>query len=82
MELHELALDDIDKWSSHGSRDQGEKEQVRALLLGMRSRGLLDGQALLAEMKKRGHGRHALKMLKEQIDKTYREPGLDDEHPR
>ena len=45
---------------------------MRALLLGMRSRGLLDGQALLAEMKKRGHGTHAMKMLKEQIDKTRR----------
>ena len=80
-ELHELAMEDIDRWASHGSRDHDEEEKVRALLLGMRSRGLLDGHALLAEMKKRGHGTHALKMLKEQIDKTYRETRLDDEHP-
>lgn len=79
-ELYEQALEDIDRWASHGPRDRDEVEKVRALLLGMRSRGLLDGEALLAEMKRRGHGTHALKMLKELIDKTYREPGADDEH--
>ncbi len=74
-ERYETALEDIDRWASHGSRDAHEEDQVRALLLDMRCRGLLDGTAVLAEIRRRGRGTHALRSLEELLATTYREPG-------
>jgi hypothetical protein len=55
---------------------------VRAVLRRLRSRGQLDGKALVAEMKKRGHSAQALRLLNQYIEETYREPAPDPNEER
>jgi hypothetical protein len=76
-DLYQRALDGIDQWASDDWRDPDQQTKVRTILRGLRSHGLLDGVALVAEMKKRGHSGQALKLLREHIEETYREPLSD-----
>jgi hypothetical protein len=69
--IHDLGL-------RAGWQDRDGEGRTRNYLLGLRVGGALDRQALLAEMRARGHDDVAVRRLDRLIDKTYREPGA---HP-
>ena len=76
-DFYERSLEGIDQWASDDWRDPDGEAKLRTILRGLRSHGLLDGVALVAEMRKRGHSGQALKLLNEHIEATYREPLSD-----
>lgn len=80
-ELYEQAIDGIDRWARYDWQNRDGEARLRTILLGLRSRGLLDGKALMADMKQRGHDGRALKLLNQLIEKAYREAGLDADLP-
>ncbi len=81
-EFYDRAIEVIDRWASYDWRDGDEEATVRAVLRRLRSRGQLDGKALVAEMKKRGHSAQALRLLNQYIEETFREPAPDPNEER
>jgi hypothetical protein len=70
-------LDRIDYYlGAHGWRDRHAEGTVRNLLLGLRQGGQLDLNALLDDMRARGHDADALRTFNRLIDKTLAEKRL------